>query len=48
MLLPRAKDEEEDEEDLKEKLVRQLIEYKIFKNISIYLEERVRRASCYL
>lgn len=40
MLLPRAKDEEEDEEDLKEKLVRQLIEYKIFKNISAYLEER--------
>ena len=40
MLLPRAKDEEEDEEDLKEKLVRQLIEYKIFKNISTYLEER--------
>ncbi|MBS6342073.1 MAG: segregation/condensation protein A, partial [Eubacterium limosum] len=40
MLLPRAKDEEEDEEDLKEKLVRQLIEYKIFKNISSYLEER--------
>ena len=40
MLLPRAKDEEEDEEDLKEKLVRQLIEYKIFKNISSYLDER--------
>jgi len=37
MLLPRAKDEEEDEEDLKEKLVRQLID---FKNISTYLEER--------
>lgn len=40
MLLPRAKEEEESEEDLKEKLVRQLIEYKIFKNISAYLEER--------
>lgn len=42
MLLPRAKEEEESEEDLKEKLVRQLIEYKIFKGISVYLEERER------
>ena len=40
MLLPRAKTEEESEEDLKEKLVRQLIEYKIFKSVSDYLEKR--------
>ncbi|MDO4288883.1 MAG: segregation/condensation protein A [Eubacterium sp.] len=40
MLLPRSKPEEESEEDLKEKLVKQLIEYKIFKNISDYLEKR--------
>ncbi|MEF9919166.1 MAG: segregation/condensation protein A, partial [Eubacterium sp.] len=40
MLLPRVKTEEESEEDLREKLVKQLIEYKVFKNISAFLERR--------
>ncbi|WKY47259.1 segregation/condensation protein A [Eubacteriaceae bacterium ES3] len=38
-LLPKTKTEEEPE-DLEKKLVRQLMEYKIFKEISAYLKER--------
>lgn len=39
MLLPRAKPEA-DEEDPREALVRQLLEYKVFKEVSGYLAER--------
>jgi segregation and condensation protein A len=39
-LLPKTKTDEETPEDLEKKLVRQLMEYKIFKEISLYLKER--------
>lgn len=39
MLLPRAKPEEDDE-DPREALVRQLLEYKVYKEVSEYLSER--------
>ncbi|WP_296557776.1 segregation/condensation protein A [uncultured Acetobacterium sp.] len=39
-LLPKSDDEQEDAEDLKAKLVRQLVEYKIFKEISRYFQMR--------
>lgn len=42
-LLPKSQDQKEDEEDLKEKLVRQLVEYKIFKDISAYFQAREHR-----
>lgn len=40
MLLPRSDNIEEDEEDLREKLVQQLLEYQVFKNISLWMDER--------
>lgn len=39
-LLPKNEEEKEDEEDLQAKLVRQLVEYKIFKEISHYFQSR--------
>jgi len=39
-LLPKSDDEQEDAEDLKAILVRQLVEYKIFKEISRYFQIR--------
>lgn len=40
MLLPRSSDSEESEEEMREQLVKQLIDYKVFKNISLYLEKQ--------
>lgn len=37
-LLPKNEDQTEDEEDLQAKLIRQLVEYKIFKEISAYFQ----------
>lgn len=37
-LLPKNEDQTEDEEDLQAKLIRQLVEYKIFKDISAYFQ----------
>lgn len=45
-LLPKNKDQEEDEEDIQAKLVRQLIEYKVFKEISAYFKTREERELC--
>ena len=42
-LLPQNKDQAEDEEDIQAKLVRQLIEYKVFKEISAYFKTREER-----
>ena len=39
-LLPRASKDDESEEDMKEALVQQLLDYQVFKKISVYLEER--------
>lgn len=39
-LLPKNEDQTEDEEDLQAKLIRQLVEYKIFKEISAYFQTR--------
>jgi segregation and condensation protein A len=39
-LLPKNEDKTEDAEDLEKKLIRQLIEYKIFKEISQYFQNR--------
>jgi len=46
MLLPKTEIESEDEEDLQARLVRQLVEYKIFKEISAYLGTREQRELC--
>ncbi|AWW27972.1 ScpA family protein [Acetobacterium sp. KB-1] len=48
-LLPKNEDEQEDPEDLKAKLIRQLVEYKIFKEISRYFQtrEQVERCAIY-
>lgn len=46
MLLPKREEETEDEDSLKARLVRQLIEYKIFKDISAYLGTREQRELC--
>lgn len=46
MLLPISEVETEDEESLQAKLVRQLVEYKIFKDISAYLGTREQRELC--
>lgn len=40
MLLPRSQEEEEDEEDPRQELVRQLLEYKSFKEAAVLLEAR--------
>lgn len=45
-LLPKNEDKTEDDEDLEKKLVRQLIEYKIFKEISHYFQNREQRELC--
>lgn len=42
-LLPQNKEPGEDEEDIQAKLVRQLVEYKVFKEISAYLKSREER-----
>lgn len=42
-LLPQNKEPGEDEEDIQAKLVRQLVEYKVFKEISAYLRSREER-----
>jgi len=42
-LLPKREDQTEDEEDIQAKLVRQLIEYKIFKEISAYFQTREKQ-----
>ena len=39
-LLPKITTDEETPEDLEKRLLRQLMEYKIFKEISLYLKER--------
>jgi len=46
MLLPISEVETEDEEDLQARLVRQLVEYKIFKEISAYLGTREQHLLC--
>lgn len=43
MLLPKNEDDPEDEETLKAKLLKQILEYKIFKEISAYLGTREER-----
>jgi segregation and condensation protein A len=40
MLLPRSQEEEEEEEDPRQELVRQLLEYKSFKEAAVLLESR--------
>ena len=45
MLLPSSPDEEEQEEDPREELVRRLLEYQQFKEVSFWLEER--QAACH-
>lgn len=49
MLLPRADEADEEEEDLRDKLIQQLIEYQVFKNISDWIEkcETVECQACY-
>nr|WP_320024852.1 segregation/condensation protein A [uncultured Acetobacterium sp.] len=42
-LLPKNEEAKEDEEDLQAKLVRQLVEYKIFKEISYYFQSQEQR-----
>lgn len=42
-LLPKNEEAKEDEEDLQAKLVRQLVEYKIFKEISYYFQAQEQR-----
>lgn len=42
-LLPKNEEAKEDEEDLQAKLVRQLVEYKIFKEISYYFQLQEQR-----
>lgn len=46
MLLPISEDETDDEEDLQARLVRQLVEYKIFKEIAAYLGTREQHELC--
>ncbi|WP_242990236.1 segregation and condensation protein A [Acetobacterium bakii] len=46
MLLPKDEVESENEEDLQARLIRQLVEYKIFKEISAYLGTREQRELC--
>lgn len=45
-LLPKSEDEQEDSEDLQARLVRQLVEYKIFKEISRYFASREQVELC--
>ncbi|MDD3306182.1 MAG: segregation/condensation protein A [Acetobacterium sp.] len=45
-LLPKNEDEQEDPENLQAKLVRQLVEYKIFKEISHYFKTREQIELC--
>ncbi len=45
-LLPKSEDEQEDTEDLQARLVRQLVEYKIFKEISRYFASREQVELC--
>lgn len=45
-LLPKNEEEKEDEEDLQAKLVRQLVEYKIFKEISRYFQAQEQQELC--
>ena len=46
MLLPISEEETEDEESLQARLVKQLVEYKIFKEISTYFGTREQRELC--
>ncbi|MBK5244092.1 MAG: segregation/condensation protein A [Eubacteriaceae bacterium] len=46
MLLPITEEETEDEESLQARLVRQLVEYKIFKEISVFLGTREQWELC--
>lgn len=45
-LLPKNEEEKEDAEELQAKLVRQLVEYKIFKEISRYFQSREQKELC--
>ncbi len=45
-LLPKNEEEKEDAEELQAKLVRQLVEYKIFKEISRYFQSREQTELC--
>ncbi|AFA47756.1 segregation and condensation protein A [Acetobacterium woodii] len=45
-LLPKNEEEKEDAEELQAKLVRQLVEYKIFKEISRYFQSREQAELC--
>lgn len=44
MLLPKEVDEDGEEEDPREELVRQLLEYKMYKNLSYELRDRMKDA----